>query len=356
MLSLPLPRIRELLQKERKLLVYHRDGDGTTAAALLQRHLPMEALSLESPHLDADILAAIRRRKPEVIIFADLAVDQDWELLLELEQEARLLVIDHHLYVKDVGSPRTVYVNPRLQEREAYLPAAYLVYQILRALGKPAEAWIAWMGVIADYGTKSCRDLQDDLRKERPDLAAGGFSSPLGRAGALISSAITAAGDKGAALALQALREAKGPEDFSRQPQLQAWREDVEHEIRNVVDSFLDRREFHEAEGLAILDLDTKFSIASTVSTILSDRNPDLVIVIKRPLRKEGIKLSLRNQSGRVDLHLLVKEAARGLGRAGGHEKAAGALITDWPLFKKRLLALLRKSGGSAPAKGRKKG
>jgi hypothetical protein len=38
-----------------------------------------------------------------------------------------------------------------------------------------------------------------------------------------------------------------------------------------------------------------------------------------------------------------MKQAAAGIGSAGGHPKAAGGIVYDWNVFKARLLKELRR-------------
>ena len=157
----------------------------------------------------------------------------------------------------------------------------------------------------------------------------------------LISSAITAAGDKGAEKALHALMGAEDFQAFTRDEQLQSWKELIESEVEKVVSSFEEESEMHPKLGVAIMDMKSKYSITSTVSTLISEKNPDLIVIIKRAV-EDGVKLSMRNQSGRVDLNALARKACKGIGTGGGHEKAAGAQVTDWNEFKKRFLKALK--------------
>jgi single-stranded DNA-specific DHH superfamily exonuclease len=48
----------------------------------------------------------------------------------------------------------------------------------------------------------------------------------------------------------------------------------------------------------------------------------------------------MRNQNGNFDLTILLKKAVEGIdATGGGHERAAGALISakDWEVFKQRM-------------------
>lgn len=362
-------RLRELLARQPKLLLCHRDADGLTSAALFLRSFPAETLALDSPHLDPATLALLRRKKPGLMVFLDLSIDQEWKALKQLEKDCHLLIIDHHLFERDLNSSRTLYLNPRLQRRHAYISTSTLTYRLLKRLGKAPPgmaaptagskqpvapglaalitqpkrsvtpyAWIAAIGAIADYAWKEARDVRSAAAREGYPLTKSPRESRLGKAGNMISSAITAAGDRGAKRALRALLQARGVADIENDPLLKKWHQGVEAAIREAVLSFGKKAE--RFPGLAVLELRSGLSIASQVSTILAERHPGLTIVVRRP-EGSGWKISLRNQSGRVNLNDAVRNACRGIGSGGGHEKAAGAFVTDWETFRVRLLKSL---------------
>lgn len=337
-------RIASLLAIKNKLILYHRDIDGTTSAALLLKFFPADSRSLESPRLGTEALYAIKEKKPDLLIFLDLAIDQDWKQIKALEKTAKILVIDHHLFDKDLNSSQTCYLNPRLSHPKAYLSTSYLVYHLLKKLKKPVQgyAWIAALGVIGDYAFEEGKDVLDEARRGDESLLRGEpRESRLGEGGKLISAAITARGEKGAEKALQALMKASQLQNLEGDQQLEKWEKTIREEVERVVESFEREKEWHPQKNLAILDIKSKFSVTSIVSTILAEKHPDLTIIVRRRV-EEGSKLSFRNQSGNVNLNDLVKRACKGIGQGGGHEKAAGAFVTDWETFRKRFLKLLK--------------
>jgi len=130
-------------------------------------------------------------------------------------------------------------------------------------------------------------------------------------------------------------------QDLEGDQQLEKWEKTIREEVERVVESFEREKEWHPQKNLAILDIKSKFSVTSIVSTILAEKHPDLTIIVRRRV-EEGSKLSFRNQSGNVNLNDLVKRACKGIGQGGGHEKAAGAFVSDWETFRKRFLKLLK--------------
>ncbi|HLD77510.1 MAG TPA: DHHA1 domain-containing protein [archaeon] len=326
--------IRLLLQKG-GVLCYHRDADGTTSAAQLLKAFPgFEPHALESPALDPGVRKIILEKKPGLVVFVDLAIDQDAKALAQLRKAtgARLLLIDHHPIVKDLNSRAVLHFNSHFRT-QAYLPASYLVWQLLARMRKPASPWIAAIGTYADYGSKECPDVI------RAAARSGASWDDVVAGAELVTSAITAKGNDGAKHALKALTTAKSYGEFARDEKLQQWRTAVNAELEKILSA---AERTPAIGGLRIVTLTSKFNLVSLVSTILSERHPEEALIVRKKGEK-GWKLSLRNQAGRVDVGALARKATRGIGRGGGHAKAAGALVSDWDLFEKRFRAQLAK-------------
>ncbi len=318
----------ELLREGKRLFVHHRDADGTTAAALMMRFFPGEAVSLEYGNLEPGMLFSLKEKGPGLVVFLDLAIDRHPEEVEELGKACPVLVIDHHIMKRDLNSGRTLYMNPRMHEKGAYISASCLVYRLLERIGKPVQGqkWIAAMGAIGDHAEEGCSGVMEGLDRDR-----------LAEAEKMVSSAISVRGEKGAGKVLGLLLEAGGPEDLEKDPQLVKWRKELDRELDTIVSGFREKGRHFPEKGVSILEVRSKYQINSLVSTVLSERNPDLVVITMRP-EKGGHKLSLRNQSGRVDLSRAVGKACEGIGRGGGHEKAAGAWVSDLKEFLRRLM------------------
>ncbi len=316
------------------VLCYHRDADGCTSAAqLLRTFKGFEPYALESPALEKGVRDKIIAAKPPLAVFVDLAIDHDWRALAALRKAAgcRMLLIDHHPIVKDLNSRAVLHFNSHFTTN-TYLPASYLVWRVLGS--RPADAWLAAIGTYADYGSKECPDVI------RAAARAGASWDDVVAGAELVTSAITAKGNEGAKRALKLLGRADSCASFSRDPKLQQWRAAVNEELARLL-ALAER--LPVTDGLRIATIESKLNLVSLVSTILAERHPEEVLVVRKKNQKGEWKLSLRNQAGRVDVGQLARAAARGIGRGGGHAKAAGALVTDWDIFEKRFRGLLAK-------------
>lgn len=326
----------------KRLLFYHHDADGVCSAALLLKFFPgFESMPREGPRIEEDFADNVVKKKPDLLVFLDIPIDQEWRAVKKIQEKIpglRVLIIDHHIPEKDLNSKNTVHYNPKFK-RDIYLPNAYLMYRILEGLGKDVKpcGWIAGMGIIGDYGFRECSGFLKGLEKEKPGILKGDpFSSKLGRATELISHAITLKGLKGAKQSLELLLGSEDFESFAANPQLKKWSRGVRKEIEKILGSF-EKEAVPYPGGLLEYRIISRLNLTSIISTILATQNPLKVIMIVKKAEK-GWKVSLRCQSGRVNLGALTKKAVKGIGSGGGHKKAAGALVRDLELFRERLL------------------
>ena len=81
-----------------------------------------------------------------------------------------------------------------------------------------------------------------------------------------------------------------------------------------------------------VFEVKSRINITSLVSTKLGERFPDKVVAIRKKTG-DAWKVSLRNQSGRLNLGDAVKKSVKGIGSGWGHEKAAAAPVSDWEKF-----------------------
>jgi single-stranded DNA-specific DHH superfamily exonuclease len=321
-----LEKVRGFLSSEERVLVFDRDIDGVTAASLLMRFFPSYSFSLDGPHLKEEDIELIESRAPKTVIFADLAIDQDYKKIMGLRDglKANVIIIDHHIFEKDLNSNGIAHINPRLQEKNAYLPTAFLVYKLLEALGEDPSPhkWIASIGVVADHGCEGC----EDFLKKGVEMGVE-----------MISAAITLKGERGIRKVLDILSRAKSMLDLEKDPDLRKWASVLNKEIERILEEFEFRREFIPELGLFIFEIKSKLSVAAVVSTLLAEKYPEKVIIVRKK-SDDGMKLSMRNQSGRVDLNDIVRKCVKGIGSGGGHEKAAGGMVSDWKEFKRRFI------------------
>jgi len=347
--------------KGKRFLFYHRDADGVSSAALMLKFFPvLIPVPRRGPRLESEFVDYLIEQKPDLVIFLDLPIDQEWkriDILKKKLPDMRILIIDHHIPEKNLNSKNVVHFNPKFRH-DVYLPASYLVYRILGKLGKSVGSyvWIACIGVIGDYGFNECKDLMKECKKVSPDLLKQDpFKSKLGRGVELISAAITLKGLRGADNALEILIKSDSYEDFAHSGELSKWKSIVDREFKNILNKFESEKKkvkkHKQSESLDIFPelnliiytIKTRLSMTSSVSSVIAIENPKKTVVIVRKSGDEW-KLSMRNQTGNVNLNKIVKKCVKDIGSGGGHIKAAGALVKDFEEFKKRFINELSSS------------
>jgi nanoRNase/pAp phosphatase (c-di-AMP/oligoRNAs hydrolase) len=348
---------------EKTAIVYDVDGDSIGAAVIISKTI--ERLFGYAPKaylinhdlfaVDRGIYKKVMNEKIKNVIMLDFAVDESPEYVEKMSNKARILVIDHHQIHKNMNSGNVLYVNPHFWNSEVP-PVKYCVSKLAYdACARIADikdlSWLAGLGIINDYCGDAWKGFLDEVYKIYPILKKGtepySFDSNLGLINHMITSGYYHSGLKGAKVAYEACLEVASPLDIleartSKARLLKRLYTEVQVEINNVVDNWRDQADVHG--DLAFIELKTKFSIQSPVSTILSIRNPHTTLVILRR-KGEHFHASFRRQDGKVDCGKLAGEATKGLENAngGGHVPAAGAhfLAKDIEKFKENVLRLV---------------
>lgn len=346
----------------RRLVFYHNDPDGISAAALWMNAFPgFEPVAREGPVMKPEFVRWVGDQDPDVLVFLDLPVDQEWkklEWLLKHYPDVKIIIIDHHIPDKDLNGERIIHVNNKFipRHKNNYLPAAYLVYEIMElfeddSLDKRLEQikWIAGAGIIGDYGQKDCAGFFKGIRSRMKSMDS---------AADLMSAAVTLKGRKGADRVLKILMRIgsrpDGLKEFVERKMLNLWKRFVDAEVEKTLDKFKKEKEAFPKQNVVFFRSESKLNIVSVISTLLSAKKPDRIIIIYKQSANGMWKASGRLQSGRLDLSTLFKKAVKNIGTGGGHRQAAGARVSDWDVFKKRVLAELtktKKSGKSMASK-----
>ena len=332
----------------KKYLYYHRDQDGVCSAALLSKFYPgFRAVAKRGPNFSDEAMRIMVDNSPAVMVFLDLPVDQDAKSLRKFQKRvpsARIVIIDHHLYEKDMNSESIVHINPLFKSR-VYQSASYLVYNILKKLhGNDVKrfAWMAMIGAIGDYDLSGSRDLEKECRKNFPHLLGKDpKNSELAKASGLLGAAITLKAWKGADEALKILTKAEKYEDFSSVTSFRKYKEEVDEEFKRTIEK-AQKEEFPEY-NLLIFRIETDLSLVSRTANFLSDKNHNKIIIVRKKSNSQW-KFSVRYQAGKINLGELVKKAIGGIGAGGGHPRAAAGITKKWKVFREKFLKEIKEA------------
>jgi single-stranded DNA-specific DHH superfamily exonuclease len=191
--------------------------------------------------------------------------------------------------------------------------------------------WVAGAGIIGDYGQKDCSAFFRNMGGKRG-------MARMKKATGLLSAAVTLKGREGAERALKILLREERIEGLLKRKMLGLWKRVVDEEVKKTLDAFRREKEEFPELNLVVFRIRSRLNIVSVISTLLSEKNPDKIIIIYKLSSKGMWKASLRLQSGRLDLGTLTKKCVKGMGSGGGHRQAAGARMSDWNKFRNRII------------------
>ncbi|MFP4045603.1 MAG: DHHA1 domain-containing protein [Candidatus Aenigmatarchaeota archaeon] len=316
---------------EDPIVIYHRDADGVCSAAIMSELVGANTcLPNDGPGIQImeELVGIINESKS--VVFVDLPVDQ-LDIIDKLNLE-KIFVLDHHPPEKDLSDGNILHINPRFEDDEIYQPAAYLSYQVakneLENIG-----WKAGVGVVGDHGVEDCGDLMEDIRKERPELIGNRKlnyeelkDSTLGTIAEMIDAAKVVKRMEGIKTAFNTIQKAEDPNDVYK-TKLTKYYEKYKKELEKIKDRFREEAEYFPDANAYLFCFENIYSLTSTLSNQVADENPEAIVIIGK--QEDGLKLSARCQSGRINVAEVLKESAEGLGNAGGHPQASGGYIPD---------------------------
>ncbi len=339
--------LEKITDKDNVVVIFNNDGDGVCSCTLLEKYLDTKGckpLIISQPMPPEDkLIRKIQTTVPTKIIFLDMAIDQENDFMRRLGHLCDMLIVDHHQVTKNMNKPGIVHINPRISKKDTYQSATYLVYKIISKLGDFSESlWIVSVGMISDYNLDDSLDLVQEVRKKYGIKNEKMYDHDFGRLADMVSAA------KATKLLtmeqiVEIFKNIKDPyaiESVRNSDKLiEAYRE-VENEFLRIRAEFETKTE--KTGNVVFYRIGSKYNLRSPVSTMLSEKHPDKLVVIYEKVTS-WINISARNQSKRYNTGNLLKKAAEGLhGSAGGHEAAAGAKVPEknWEEFKERIIGL----------------
>ncbi len=286
-------------------IVSHNDVDGICSLAILQNFLNKRGIKEEHKITKVPIE---KLETKDVMIFLD--INQDNALKFASSQT---LIIDHHQFTKKPSIP---FYNPREVDKEAYIPASYLVYEVCSELENMEETkWISAVGVIGDKGDENselCKKFVDSF-ENRQELD-------------LISDYIFSAGlvdnVKGNEKVLEILRATKSPEEVVQNIYLKECYDEIQRELSKS------KKQMEREGNIIFVEVESRYNIKSIIASQILEKNKSIVVVAYSTF-EDFYNISTRtNMETGINLGEIVKKVAKICGGdGGGHRKAAGAKI-----------------------------
>ncbi|MCJ7429500.1 MAG: DHHA1 domain-containing protein [Candidatus Nanohaloarchaeota archaeon QJJ-5] len=351
--------LRSITADDTVLIVQHWDMDGSSSAAILSRIIEtVRGEGADHVTIPADRRHKIGQRTKDKLeehdvtkfIVVDMSVPADHSAEIVERYDVDMLHIDHHTF--DREPEHAVFVNPRQEDDDAYVPAAKVCNDIADEFGLDTD-WIAGLGVIQDFGVKQCPMLFERLQEAYPRYFPKTLNQDTlakhcryGRYSTIMNVKPYKQTDHCVRLAFDALTEAqtlKHLESTESFHELEKYHEAMEKECNKIQKQFEEQKEVYEDKKLVLFTFESDFHINSSIATQISLDKPEWAYIV---MKKETgrVNVSSRCQSGRVDLGARLQAALpEDVGpdaEAGGHKKAAGASfgIDHLDAFKANLI------------------
>jgi len=333
--------ITKIKPKDKIAIVHGHDNDSICSAAIIYK-LVKNLYKIESKlivsglnsSVTEDVLASIKKIKPDYVIIVDIS-DVRVGILTGLRNIAQVMIIDHHV---PKGYVKITYVNPRVFDKEIYLPATYLCYKIYEKFLDTEEIlWIAGLGTLSDMGLKNCNDLFEKIKSDNKDLVENNENideilfdkSLLGKLAKTFDSARVVKGVEGSVIALNALIKLESYHDAlegkSEAKELLEWADITEKEFNRLVKDFDKKKK--QIKRIVLYEVKSKYNMKSPLATYLAKKVTNEVLVI---YQNSGKYIDVSFRRGKVcivNLNQLASNSVKSIpdSNGGGHPVAAGA-------------------------------
>jgi len=327
--------------KETCVIVCGHDCDSICSAAIIKKLF--DKLNINSDlHVSksnytitkSDLKKLLKYR---YIIFLDLGDIKEEFVELLVRNRCEVLIIDHHV---PKNYRQVFYVNPRLQDPDAYVPVSCICWKLYsRFFDEKETVWIGAIGTLADFGVESNKDLFKKLRKYYPKLLKGKklssrfliTNSLLGKLVQLIDAMRIVKGIKGVYCAIKILSQTDDYTEILRDEKIRKCKEILDKEVKRILKK-LRKEKLFIGKRIVFFVFSSKFNLKSMIASISTKYYPARIIIIGQMFGKK-IEFSLRRGDrlkSKVNLTAIIgalKKKLKNL-EGGGHPSAAGMRIS----------------------------
>lgn len=313
------------ISKDDKIgIITHIDLDGVASAIFLEKILASQDLKINSLTFSGygkGILSrTFRRTTPNKLFITDFQADSHPEEFSFLKKNCDVFLVDHHPFNEKFKDESNII------KTESSDCSAYCLFDLAKHYLETKQLeWLACSAMITDHSFDKeenfnfIKSIYPDAKKEKI------FESEPGQIGRKISRALIYYDSNKKKVYNSILNE-----DFKK---LEKADKIIGEEIDSWVEKFKKEAEHFVEKNLYFYYGSPKHSISNIVASLLSDNycNGDSVVFATDYLnRKNHIRVSARNDSGKINFGDVLKKCTRGFynATAGGHPKASGA---DFP-------------------------
>jgi nanoRNase/pAp phosphatase (c-di-AMP/oligoRNAs hydrolase) len=326
--------LSKLGNKDRIGVLSHADLDGVASAVLVNEILKNKKLKIKElkflehkKEMFKESRERFARKKINKLFICDISIAQYTEEFQELRKQFDVFLIDHH--------PSNTKGDNIIQTKTTDC-TTFTIYELAKNYFDLSKwEWLVCAAMVSDGAYRDESNFQFIKQRYPNTNSENLFSSEIGELTKKISSAIIYF--KGEEKKIYNLILKNRLKSFGRYSDL------VEKEVKRITDKFRKEAEFYPEKNLYFYYTHPKYSISSTVTTILSVEQPEKSFIFVSDIDGEPdfYKASSRSQKG-GDMNLLMKKGIEGLENAtgGGHVVASAArfMKKDFEKFKENIL------------------
>jgi len=318
-------------------IVFGHDCDSIASASILYKlakKLKLRPKLIVSFHnFEVDEKTEKKLKNFKNIIVVDIG-DTPEKRINKIASSKKLLLIDHHL----PKNYNCLYVNPRIYNKNIYMPASYVVWLIYKEFFDDKEIqWIAAFGTLGDFGAKNNKNLFLNLRKNYPKLINNVKiedrelfeKSLIGKIAKMVDSCRIFEGIEGVKYVTNLIANSKSYEDLLKDKKINRIYQKLEKAFKNELKK-LKKRKIEIGEYIAY-EIKSKLNLKSSLASYLPKVFPNKIIFVAQKSEEGYYEVSVRRGiNRRVNLAKLVEEISRNIrAKGGGHPTAAGMRVDD---------------------------
>jgi len=348
--------MNKITDKDKIAVYFGPDNDGlcssiiTSEAIKRLRNRPIDLLIYEEsnePKISRKNIRKLKDNEINRLIVLDIAIDSAPEDTLEALVNYKTLVLDHHQTVQDLNRQGIIFVKPEFFSDipSAKYPVSKLAYDLFSKLIDIQDLdWISSIGILSDSAYPTWKAFVDEVnRRHHLKTDKDIWKSDLGLVASNLHYAILYSKNN-LPKCSEILKNSNSPRDILTSP-IKKYKEIVERKIQTLINNFPKNSESYHRGDVILYEIQSRFDICSTLSTIISNKYiPNKTLIVIQP-ENGRVTINARRQDGKINLANIIRGAVSGFDNAsgGGHIPAAGASINkkDLPAFKKNILKML---------------
>jgi oligoribonuclease NrnB/cAMP/cGMP phosphodiesterase (DHH superfamily) len=327
--------IKDLDSEDKIALISHTDLDGLASARVVDLVISPDIKKFVGyDDLNDSLIEELKKLKVNKLIITDLSI-KDENFIKGLKSFKKVLIIDHHLFAKDLNNEIVCFVNA-----QGYC-ASYLCYYLFSKIQDLDNIdWIVALASMADFAfIKNSEFMKETMKKYGDKFEL--IDNNIRRDGLFFDLMLSI--NYGLVCFNDNLMEAYNQlsNNFSNIGKLKKAGLDVKNDIESSIKLF--EKEKKEINGRYFWEVKCKYPIVSALSTELSLKEKNKTFIFAEE-RGDIFKCSLRRQDGGEDLNNFAGKLVEGFQNAkgGGHRKAAGCsiMLKDKDKFLEKLRVL----------------